>query len=409
MEPILELATQITSHLWLFHELYPDEADIGDVLSSDWREMLEQQAAADYSRLQALLDLTGRTQPGDWDPTNPLGRFKVSGQKEEKLEWKAPLQLWRTKSENRRRRQEQSAELRVNAAKPALDVLRDRVKVLLDQGLPKAVDFLPDQSTLLSAAPTPSLLTREELFEKTANWLLSSQVETVCAIATGFVGCEDEKETATRGDIKQPAGSTATRDPAAMKEEQAERRAREFLMWEEINKQVQSVAKATDGSRETEAQAWKDNEKKPKERLAALLDPRRLRKLCYELGVPVPFSMVLTDELNEIKKSRLAKGTRPSRSRLRPGLARRQGLRFLLVWPGSFRRRNPKRNFRPWPVAGHGRPQHSSLHRLDFDGLRRRLYRVMAHFLDQAQRQCGIGSRFHARVGLRFAPRLRLP
>jgi patatin-like phospholipase len=305
MEPILELATQITSHLWLFHELYPDEADIGDVLSSDWREMLEQQAAADYSRLQALLDLTGRTQPGDWDPTNPLGRFKVSGQKEEKLEWKAPLQLWRTKSENRRRRQEQSAELRVNAAKPALDVLRDRVKVLLDQGLPKAVDFLPDQSTLLSAAPTPSLLTREELFEKTANWLLSSQVETVCAIATGFVGCEDEKETATRGDIKQPAGSTATRDPAAMKEEQAERRAREFLMWEEINKQVQSVAKATDGSRETEAQAWKDNEKKPKERLAALLDPRRLRKLCYELGVPVPFSMVLTDELNEIKKSRL--------------------------------------------------------------------------------------------------------
>src|SRR5258707_4906147 len=57
MEPILELATRITSHLWLFHELHPNEADVRKVLAMNRRDILEEPAARDYSRLQALLDL----------------------------------------------------------------------------------------------------------------------------------------------------------------------------------------------------------------------------------------------------------------------------------------------------------------------------------------------------------------
>jgi hypothetical protein len=95
MEPILELATQITSHLWLFHGLYPDEADVAEVLNSNWREILEEQAARDYSRVQELLDLTDLTKPGDWNPTDPLC---LASQAEENApaDLRSAYQSWRT-------------------------------------------------------------------------------------------------------------------------------------------------------------------------------------------------------------------------------------------------------------------------------------------------------------------------
>ena len=311
MEPIFELATQITSHLWLLHELDPNEADVAKVLNSKWRETLEEQAAADFSRLQALLDLTGQTKEGDWDPTNPLSRFRVGGQEEEKFYWKSPRRLWQTKSKNLELRQEQSAELRNNAAQPALDVLGARVRVLLAQGLPSENHFLPrgfpDNLTQLVYVPSPSLLTREELFENTANWLLSCPVETARVIAIGFVGCEDTNEISTHGETNEPAESTATDGPASQGQK-AKKRVKEFLMYEEISSQAKRISEMhlitmeADDPRRSAAQSWL--QKTPEEQLTALLSPSQLHDICYDLQVPIPFSMVLSDELNEIKNSR---------------------------------------------------------------------------------------------------------
>src|SRR3954452_1537068 len=57
MEPISELATRITSHLWLLHELYPDQPGIAAILSGNWCSDLERSVAGDWSQLQLLLDL----------------------------------------------------------------------------------------------------------------------------------------------------------------------------------------------------------------------------------------------------------------------------------------------------------------------------------------------------------------
>src|SRR5580698_2886461 len=55
MEPILELATRITSHLWFLRALCPQDDPV-NVTDDAW---LKRAAPTDYAGLRNLLDLTG--------------------------------------------------------------------------------------------------------------------------------------------------------------------------------------------------------------------------------------------------------------------------------------------------------------------------------------------------------------
>ena len=325
MEPILELATQITSHLWLFHELYPDKADVREVLSLDWRQVLEERAARDYSRVQELLDLTDLTKPSDWDPSDPLQQFRLDEEEEGSLAWKAVLESWKDSiqlreaprelwrilsipSRNLKRRSEGDGpeKVRRKAAQLALKILYERVAVLLAQDNLPTEFFLPCGFPQNASSTTinfsPRFLTREELFEKTAKWLLDTPPAKTRAIAIGFVGSEDTGQTLTRG--KSGAGTALTpADESATEQELAKRRAKQFLMYGEITAQAESIAKRDGDPRKKCAEEWL---RMPATRqLFTLLNPRRLRARCYTLQVPVPFSLVLADELDEIEKSRI--------------------------------------------------------------------------------------------------------
>src|SRR5690348_9252693 len=55
MEPLIELATRITSQLWYLHGLFPTAARLEGILNWNWRALAEPHS---YSELQTLLDLT---------------------------------------------------------------------------------------------------------------------------------------------------------------------------------------------------------------------------------------------------------------------------------------------------------------------------------------------------------------
>jgi hypothetical protein len=273
MEPILELATRITSYLWLFHELYPDEGSVGAVLDTKWRSVLEEQAARDYSRVQALLDLTDQIAETDWDPEDPLGGFRLGMEQSEQFQWKAPLQSMRAKWANRKLRQEKSAEVRVKAASTALDIIGPRIALLVEQGLSNDIDFFPrwplDQSNTDRSYPRPRFLTREELFERIAGWLLAASKDKVSILAAAFHSADG------------------------------------FLMQEEIEKRANSIPIRPQDTPSDLAQDWL--RKSDPEKMGVLLDSTQLREVCRGLGVPIPFSLVLRDELREIALSRLVR------------------------------------------------------------------------------------------------------
>src|SRR5271154_1887005 len=62
MEPILELATRITSQIWFLHDLFPDAKCLADIARENWRGAAEPHH--DFAKLKNLLDLVGLQ--GDW-------------------------------------------------------------------------------------------------------------------------------------------------------------------------------------------------------------------------------------------------------------------------------------------------------------------------------------------------------
>jgi len=273
MEPISELATLITSHLWLFHELYPDQSSVAAVLDMNWRAVLEEQASRDYSRVQALLDLTDKISEKDWDPENPLGEFRLEEEQSEKFIWLRPLRSMDAKAANLTLRQSKAAEVRRRAAGSALDSLTTRAAVMVEQGLAREITFSPawpvTESDDRPKYPLPRFLTREELFEKVAGWLLAAFPGKVSALATSFVS----------------SGG--------------------FLMQQEIDRRVRIISKKDEGPVTELATSWTGMSDQKK--MEILLDASKLCDVCRKLGVPVPFSMILRDELREIGLSRLVR------------------------------------------------------------------------------------------------------
>jgi hypothetical protein len=275
MEPISELATVITSHLWLFHDLFPDEGSVAIVLNMNWRSVLEDRAAYDYSRVQELLDLTltEKITEKDWDPKNPLVSFRSesaeekTGDKKSPIQWKEffrSLRVWPVKQPVKRNKEQQA---RVDAAAAALTTLEKRVAAMLARGLVRGLDessgFSPKiLSNAIATSSRPRFLTREELFERVARWLLAASLEDASALATTFCW---------------PDG---------------------FLMQKEIDKRAKNA-------KSNLAKVWSNMS--DQEKLAILLDVDRLRGVCGQLNVPVPFSVILRDELREIELSRLVR------------------------------------------------------------------------------------------------------
>jgi hypothetical protein len=291
MEPISELGTVITSHLWLLHDLFPDEGSVVAILGMNWHDALEEQAAYDYSRVQALLDLTltDKITEGDWDPKDPLGTFRRPEPQPENLNLLERLERWKLERGQSPRaksvRRDKLQQARVDAVAAALDVLGKRVAAMVDQGLARGLDDLSGLwPTGLSSGqanyPRPRFLTREALFERIAGWLFAAPLETVSRLATAFISADG------------------------------------FLMQEEIDRCGNGISTRAQSPRSALAKTWTGMSAQEKTDL--LLDVNRLRDVCCKLNVPVPFSMILRDELSEIELSRLVRLNGQNPNKLNP-------------------------------------------------------------------------------------------
>ncbi|MBV8866255.1 MAG: patatin-like phospholipase family protein, partial [Acidobacteriaceae bacterium] len=259
MEPISELATRITSHLWLLHDLYPDEPSVTTVLSGNWRPDLEQRAVNDWSLLQLVLDLVCDSLDGESSEPQP-----------ERLSRQATR---RNTGKATHSKVEQTATPHALASR-ALEKLARRMDTVRQEGLDADLTFA---ASCPAIAPQPSgehppsrLLTREELFQNVANWLLSREVPKLRVFADAFMG-----------------------------------HAR-FLMEEEITRCAEAIKKTAGKHAGAEIDAdWLRKSASAKRDL--VLDRPALRAICKRFAVPVPFSIVLSDELDEIARSRLVR------------------------------------------------------------------------------------------------------
>ncbi|MGA3040192.1 MAG: patatin-like phospholipase family protein [Bryobacteraceae bacterium] len=278
MEPILELATRITTQLWYLHGLFPDGQRLNQIDIKDWRQKAEPDS---YSKVQALLDLAGRRdtwtarewlwefeRPPDPPQTKPrpplyhpwkLYKWAVERQKDKPLEevrecWDQLKKAWNK----------------------ALDTIEERTRILQD--LAGTVELLAPETPEVDppaqeVAPAEWQLTREGLYERVAEWLMQTHRGEPVRLARVFL--KDD----------------------------------EFFIEEDIYRRAQEAQKKFPrGSKPARAaQIWMNLQKNPDQKLRALLNSRRFRFFCMRLGVAVPFSLVLRDELDEIERSRLSR------------------------------------------------------------------------------------------------------
>jgi hypothetical protein len=249
MEPILELATRITSQVWFLHSLFPDKDWIDDEAIRGWRKKVA--PWDNYSMLQILWDLSGKSE----ETTAP-------GSGNESLE---------------------EAEKAIKAINIRISALR-AAKMLAEVSLvPAAVQVYPETFAASRGEP---YITREELFERIAAWLLNAKLDDRVALAKKFL---PEKR------IALPEQS--------------------ILQWEFfIEADIDGRAKEVDtqdSKPRHAARLWAHLRDNPDKKLRNLLDSRRLRYFCRRLGVAVPVSMVLRDELDEISLSRIKRLRRP--------------------------------------------------------------------------------------------------
>jgi hypothetical protein len=300
MEPILELATRITTQLWFLHARYPEDESLDGIAAK--RDLREKCEARDYSNLQDLLDLAGLESHGDWDPNDPLGDFRETDiepkpQYAQFRGW-APKKLYesymefidayRVVEKNRQAWLDSSDEFKIKVTSDAaLDVVFRRIRVLQEQGLLSAVTFCPRALAVDSqaedgpasdrkASRNPERLTREELYENVTSWLLGGgSRENILGLAKEFI----------------PDGR--------------------FFIEEAIDSRVKELETFPENSPMWKlAHAWTRmrNDKTKNDRvMRLLLNSQRLRALCRHMGVAVPFSMVYRAELDEIARSRLVR------------------------------------------------------------------------------------------------------
>jgi hypothetical protein len=166
---------------------------------------------------------------------------------------------------------EDNVAFRSSLAEKALNVLEERTLCLIQQMAEGPAFGLAPRN-----GADVGLLTKEELYEKTLTWLLywenERRLEPLKRIACAF---------------------TSENNP--------------LLLEKEFNNLTCRLldSKETDPACRAFAERWNSKETNRKARLEILLDRIELRKWCIQLGVAVPFSLVLSDELDEIARSRI--------------------------------------------------------------------------------------------------------
>lgn len=343
MEPLLELADRITAHLWFFYQCCPQVDDLESL--SRMRVRLEQSVAQDYAKLQAVLDLADLSLAGNGNPTDPLPQFRLPGERPEQASLWHPFRVRHLQEELLRDRRERAPEIRAIAAERAFAVLEMRNEKLRAAGLRSylelfsetdvferstssaAIDKIQEADTVKGrSGDKPSAqfdLTSDALFERIASWLGQSDFEPTLrgSLAEAFLPLKDdgkdEDEPLIAGDwlgqltrtLKKPLMNVGRM-----------KRSREvltrFLMEANLDGRAKAIVERgvkrwpsgfeVEAERElilrSRALLWlKKNEEV---RLQLLLDRESLRMQCRELEVPVPFSMALSDELDEILRSR---------------------------------------------------------------------------------------------------------
>jgi hypothetical protein len=287
MEPILELATRITSHIWFLHELFPGEERLDYILAV--RLVERKIKPTSYSEARRLLDLAdqhfewtaseyfwGYGEPGKrgtsyWPPDEAASQCRRPSHApppQTPPPRTPPSQISLTSmydSYKSRRRDQIRSDAQNNwdqlrkKEEEALKEIGRRVEAL-EQHF--KVGHVPDDMKVLKKD-----LTREELYEQVVALLLKSTIRQRVALADRFV-------------------------PES------------FFIEQAIEERLPPKGRP---AREQLLARWDFAEDNRDEKRAFLLNPPCLRGLCASLGVAIPFSMVLRDELDEIARSRLVR------------------------------------------------------------------------------------------------------
>jgi hypothetical protein len=303
MEPLFEIADRITAHVWFLHQVLPRERDVRIVLDAVHSEDLKRSAAEDYAKLAAVRDLADVSCPEDANPGNPLPHVNLPAAP------KAPF--WNV-IERARIRKNRPARLSKSlceiAAEEAFVIIRARSASLLTAGIQ---DLSLDASTETEkgVASPHTLLTSDELFERVLRWICSLNAEQKMTLAHDFLPLNGENRKCgstssdEQGDGKTRPGFVGSIG-ARIREWVSPQTSRRFLLEINIDERAAVIRKNRVFPKQQRQLAMDWLAAKASERLSVLVDRARLHHLCLELDVPVPFSMVLSDELDEISKSR---------------------------------------------------------------------------------------------------------
>lgn len=280
MEPLLELSTIISPQVWFLHEHYPNKDSLSAILNEDWSIPILDEAALDWSRVQILLDFAGQTEETNWNEEDPFPGIELKSETSITSEtWRdVLLRKWR----KRRERLDRLAEVRFKAATRAVEVLKQRVEAIKKARLDQAIQFSnveENWGTPIGSQRRNNLhkvSTPDDLVRRVARWLFVAPLDVRHSLAQSFLN------------------------------------GKSFEMQDEIDRRASEIIGTSKfrifGSKpaiETSSEAW--NEKSANDKMLEVLDRSKLREWCWNLDVPVPFSMVLSDELDEISSLRASR------------------------------------------------------------------------------------------------------
>lgn len=328
MEPLLELSDRITATLWEFVRDRPLGFDrwAEPVASQAVQVSMRRRAETDYARLQELLDL--------WNPRGPTGNPN-----DNPLDWvfNEEYSFWarvRTFVPIKRKGQSNAIEghteesQQQRAANTVVGELGSRI-VLLEEiwratgaSFLLKTDFLKRMTDALSGQPSStvgglepelsvsllaystvpvsaaSFVNSDELFDRIARWLSSSVVSI------------DQRIHLASSFLQLPPGKQGNRDyPFFLMEENIEGRVKELLF--PRFRSFRHIGKVSGRNPEDlcsmppsqeRAEVWRKMSRYKK--LEILLNRKELREFCKRIDVAVPFSLVFSDELDEIVESR---------------------------------------------------------------------------------------------------------
>ena len=283
MEPLLELIDRITAHVWLFERACPTDA--ASLLAA--KDPLWQGATEQYASLQALADLYD-PQGQTGDAKNPLAWVKAEQRPKTFLGAVAdavvPSKALSTKS------QEEQKRIRATNATDILDALGRRIELLEilwqrnhERRVNQAdLDRISSGETFREFCKARS---SDAMFRRIASWIASDELNT--------------EERILLAKMFFPV-TLSSRNVRFLIEDALDERAKQIVGFG-IEKSWHRAAEPIPNERSA-AMDWQ--KKDETERLEVLLCRNSLRNLCRDIDSPVPFSMVFSDELDEIARSR---------------------------------------------------------------------------------------------------------